>query len=265
MREPRAEEKGQGGGVNATPELAKALNKAQAKFPPIPRTKTVRVETKTGAEYTFTYAPLDSIRDAVLPALTETGLSYSQLLTTSLDNPERPALRTMLLHESGESIESTFPLPVEGFPSAQEYGSLITYFRRYALVALLGIATEEDDDGNRASGNTVAGGQEATAPRQPSPPPASNPAETAQAAYEATRTVPTDDGDPKNVEITFGKHKGLTLGQVPDGYIKWLIENFEARNPEQRRVLEAAHIMVGAPAGASADPIDDIPFAPVPV
>lgn len=92
-----------------------------------------------------------------------------------------------------------------------------------------------------------------------------NPASQAQAAYEANRSVPGDDGKPENVEITFGKHKGLTLGQVPDGYLKWLIENFEARNPEQRRVLEAAHMMVGAPAGASADPIDDIPFAPVPV
>ena len=128
-----------------------------------------------------------------------------------------------------------------------------------AIVAC-GFPSKHIASANEVRARQDAGGQEATAPRQPSPPPASNPAETAQAAYEATRTVPTDDGDPKNVEITFGKHKGLTLGQVPDGYLKWLIENFEARNPEQRRVLEAAHIMVGAPAGASADPIDDIPF-----
>ena len=42
-----------------------------------------------------------------------------------------------------------------GSLSWQEYGSAITYARRYALVAILGVASEEDDDGNAASGNTA--------------------------------------------------------------------------------------------------------------
>ena len=60
-------------------------------------------------------------------------------------------LITRLLHESGELIESEMVLPHNADP--QRYGSLISYYKRYQLTALLGIATiDEDDDANRASG-----------------------------------------------------------------------------------------------------------------
>jgi hypothetical protein len=51
--------------------------------------------------------------------------------------------------ESGEMITSSMKLPEVGKP--QEYGSAITYFRRYSLQALLGLMAE-DDDGNASSG-----------------------------------------------------------------------------------------------------------------
>lgn len=135
-------------------ELAAALAKAQAAFPPIKKTKTVRVRTKTGGEYTFDYAPLEAVIDAVRAPLTENDLAYTQTLATL---PEGVlALRTMLLHGGGERLEDLCPLPVREGMSAQEIGSLITYFRRYALTCLLGIASEDDDDGNRASGNQAS-------------------------------------------------------------------------------------------------------------
>lgn len=133
-------------------ELAKALVAAQSEFPAIERSRTVRVKTKTGGSYTFSYAPLDAILNTVRPALTKNGLAVTQLLGNIEGNP---ALRTVLLHEGGESLEEWCPLPSSSGMSAQEFGSLVTYFRRYALVALLGIAAEEDDDGNAASGNHV--------------------------------------------------------------------------------------------------------------
>src|SRR3990167_1808824 len=92
-------------------ELAAALAKAQSEFPPIERGKTVRVQTKTGGSYTFTYAPLDEILAAVKPVLSENGLALSQLLS-NLDG--KPALRTMLLHASGGFLEDICPLPVHG-------------------------------------------------------------------------------------------------------------------------------------------------------
>ncbi len=134
--------------------LHAALSAAQGEFPPIEKSKTVKVTTKTGGSYTFAYAPLDSILGAVRPVLAKHGLAVTQLLTAREDG--QPALETRILHSSGEQLGGVFPLPAAvAMMTAQEIGSLLTYLRRYALVALLGIATEEDDDGNHATGNTA--------------------------------------------------------------------------------------------------------------
>src|SRR3990167_9596752 len=127
-------------------ELAKALASAQAEFPAIERSKTVSVKTKTGGTYSFAYAPLDTILHLVRPALTKNGLALSQMLAETQNG--RPALRTMLLHTGGEKLEDLCPLPMppNGAMGPQEFGGLVTYMRRYAAVAILGIATEEEQD-----------------------------------------------------------------------------------------------------------------------
>ena len=189
-------------------ELAKALAAAQSDFPDIGRSKEVTVQTKTGGQYSFKYAPLDAIVRAVQPVLLKHGLSFSQLL----DNVDgKPALHTVLLHQSGEKLEAVCPLPMNGAPvSAQEFGSLVTYMRRYALVAALGIATEEDDDGNHASGNTVGD--------------ATSGDETTEAA------TPTEPFKPSELVIHWGPHKGKKLGQITKGQLwffaeKWAIQD----------------------------------------
>jgi hypothetical protein len=164
--------------------LAAALAKAQMAFPVVTRSKTVRVTTKTGGSYTFSYAPLDVILDAVRKPLADNGLAVVQLL-------DREALVTMLLHESGAFLEARTPIPATA--DVQNFGSAITYLRRYALQALLGIAAEEDDDGNSASGNQVAPQKPATARQTASGPRASN--GTAPAAATVTQTVTTGDLD----------------------------------------------------------------------
>src|SRR5690625_3443806 len=58
----------------------------------------------------------------------------------------------MLFHSSGEWMQSD-PLKMPANPSIQDMGGQITYMKRYSLSALLGIATEKDDDANGASGN----------------------------------------------------------------------------------------------------------------
>ncbi len=138
--------------------LALALAKAQAEFPAIVRDKEVDSRT-----YKFKYAPLDKIIDAVRPALTKHGLAFTQLL-------DEGHLVTMLLHESGGSLEGRCLLPQEG--TIQQFGSAITYIRRYALQAMLGIAAEEDDDGDaagRPSGQRSPEIQTAKSTRQPEP------------------------------------------------------------------------------------------------
>jgi hypothetical protein len=91
------------------------------------------------------YAGLPTILEGIKEPLKESGLVFIQL-------PSGSNLTTILMHgESGEWIESTAELrPVKQDPQA--LGSAITYMRRYALGAILGLNIDEDDDGNAASG-----------------------------------------------------------------------------------------------------------------
>lgn len=94
------------------------------------------------------YASLDTIIDEVRPLLAKHGLSVLQFPG---GDGEKFTLRSMLVHESGEWIESE-PLtmrPVKNDP--QGIGSCNTYARRYSLSSLLSLNTGEDDDGNAAS------------------------------------------------------------------------------------------------------------------
>lgn len=133
-------------------ELAAALAEAQKQFPDLKRDRTVKVTSKkTGATYTFSYAPFERVIAAVRGPLHDNGLSFVQTVGCRADNGI-PTLSTMLLHKSGQWIKDTAILVAYG-EGNQDYGSAITYQKRYALTALLGIASDDDDDGNRADGN----------------------------------------------------------------------------------------------------------------
>lgn len=92
------------------------------------------------------YASLDAIMKQAQPVLAKHGLAVIQL-PTHIDGV--PALRTVVAHVSGESIEDVAPLALlKNDPQSQ--GSAITYMRRYAYAAALGIVIDEDDDANGA-------------------------------------------------------------------------------------------------------------------
>jgi hypothetical protein len=101
-----------------------------------------------------TYAPLDEVWKACRKALTENGISVLQFPIHSSDG--RVHLETMLCHLSGESISRTFSMPVKD-QTAQGYASVLTYLRRYALSATVGVVADEDDDGASASGTAKPG------------------------------------------------------------------------------------------------------------
>ena len=100
------------------------------------------------------YAPLNDILNLVRPLLKKHGLSIIQMPG---GDGENVTMTTVLLHKSGEFIESeplTLPSsPVKGKYTAQGAGSAITYGRRYSLSAVLGISSEDDDDGNAEKRN----------------------------------------------------------------------------------------------------------------
>jgi len=96
------------------------------------------------------YAPLNDVLNLVRPILTKNGLS---LIQSPSGDGQNIIITTMLLHSSGEWIE-TDPLVLKADkPTAQGAGSAITYARRYAVSAVLGISSEDDDDGNHATEN----------------------------------------------------------------------------------------------------------------
>ncbi|MDA1641800.1 ERF family protein [Bacillus cereus group sp. TH177-1LC] len=94
------------------------------------------------------YATLDTIIDEIRPILSKHGLSIMQIPSGDGQNV---TLKTLLLHESGEWLESDelTMKPVKNDPQA--VGSCITYARRYSLAAFLSLNTGEDDDGNSAT------------------------------------------------------------------------------------------------------------------
>lgn len=220
-------------------ELAKALAAAQSEFPPIERSRDVKVTTKSGGSYTFAYAPLDAILNAVRPALAKNGLAVSQLLANVNG---APALKTMLLHEGGELLQDSCPLPTNGSTmSAQEFGSLVTYLRRYALVAVLGIATEEDDDGNHTSGNTAT-----------------------RDAHDAYVQATKDATKPSEVVISFGKNKGVALGSLTPAQLRWYAHEWKLQDEpsDYDHYLKAAALALdaGDDTEFSSDPYPDVPF-----
>lgn len=90
------------------------------------------------------YADLSNILDVIQIPMAESGLSFTQLPVGIC------SLVTILMHDSGEYIMAEYEMrPVKDDPQGR--GSTITYQRRYALQAMLGLNIEEDDDGNAGS------------------------------------------------------------------------------------------------------------------
>lgn len=145
-------------------KISAALAKAQASLGAAPKNREVTVKTRTGSEYKFKYATLDGIIEHVRPALTSNGLWFTQTLE---ETGGKYSLVTTLLHDSGQSIASHTPLLVAGGGN-QEFGSALTYMRRYALSAILGIAADDDDDGNMADSHKVTDVKDRKAPAKSS-------------------------------------------------------------------------------------------------
>ena len=165
----------QTGGIHA------ALVAAQAEF-----TVIERGETGQAGDRRYKYASLSDVLKAVLPALQKNDILALQ--RTIIDG-DGMVMETTLHHApSGTEITSLTPLPLP--TNWQQWGSALTYARRYSIQALLGIAPEDDEDGASAQG----------VPRRAAPAERASPAERdiakAQqeglAALKAIRENPVD-------------------------------------------------------------------------
>lgn len=126
---------------------AKAFLAAQKAMPTITKNQKATIPTKTGGSYSYTYADLADISDAAVPVLNANGLSIAQ---DPVSEGNQIGVATRIYHESGH-VETFGPLLLGGGSDARGAGSAVTYARRYALAAALGIVVEDDDDGARAT------------------------------------------------------------------------------------------------------------------
>lgn len=130
---------------NEIGKLAEALAKAQAEL-------TGAVKDSTNPFFKSKYADLESVWIACRGPLSRAGLSVSQ--TTSYLPDAGICVVTTLLHISGQWIQGVLPImPIKNDPQA--VGSAITYARRYALAAIVGVV-QVDDDGEGAHGRAAA-------------------------------------------------------------------------------------------------------------
>lgn len=121
-------------------KLSEALCKAQKNF------KTA-IKKCINPYYHSKYADYSEILRCVKPALNNEGISILQPI-------REDCVETILLHESGEWISSLTKIYcISNKP--QDYGSAITYARRYGLSSILSIDSDDDDDGNTANGNVT--------------------------------------------------------------------------------------------------------------
>ena len=105
------------------------------------------LKSSTNPHFRSKYADLSACVEAVIDALNNNGLG---LIQTTHPCEHGVTVETILVHESGATMSSGLLHLPASKQDCQGYGSALSYARRYSLMAICGIAPE-DDDGNRAS------------------------------------------------------------------------------------------------------------------
>lgn len=234
--------------MSSNGHLATALLHFQADAPTIPL-------DATNPHFHSKFASLGAVIASVRPILNKHGLVYAQF-PTNIDGA--PALETMLIHaESGEDIAAVTPL-ILAKNDPQGHGSALTYTRRYALLSILGLVGDEDDDANAAT------------PRNNGA--AADPHGLQASRSDAVPSVSLESAlaDPAAVVVHWSRNKGKKLGELTKRQIGWYANEWQP-NPEhatdQDWTLKAAAQqlsngeIVAAP-GAPSDDYADIPFGP---
>lgn len=119
-------------------DLAFALAKAQSEM------QNPQFDSKN-PHFKSSYASLASVRNAVVPVLARNGLSLLQDVTTTENGV---TCSNLLMHESGQWIETEGITVFVDKQNAHGIGSATTYARRFSLMALVTVVGDDDDDGN---------------------------------------------------------------------------------------------------------------------
>lgn len=192
--------------------LAKALIAVKKELEPI-------VRDSDNPFFKSKYADLAAVIENTDPILSKNGLVISQF---PCSNGTSIGVQTILLHESGEFLEDSFTLPIAK-QDAQTGTAAVTYARRTALKAVLGVA-EVDDDGNTAAGrNEKTETKVVSQPKEvskPKPAPKADvvkaaipnaPAQTPQTGSNTSTVSTSDPSIPSAEELNIYRVKFGTL------------------------------------------------------
>jgi hypothetical protein len=216
-----------------TNDLVSALVKASAEI------KTAKKDAENPF-FKSKYSDLPSIVDACKSALLKNNLVVTQ--STTLVNGVT-ALVTTLHHTSGQWIRGYYPVTaVKADPQAM--GSAITYARRYALSAIVGVVSEDDDDGESAMGRSLYPAPKRNYLESIEP---VNRVTTQGNSEEPVKASASADGaiDWKSVKIHFGKNKDVALGSLTPRSLSWWIREwtpqpFKGKTSPQDEILRSA-------------------------
>jgi hypothetical protein len=155
------------------------------------------------------FASLASVREAIRKPLSENGIAYIQTLRT---NEGAVEVDTRLIHSSGQFIGDTLRVPLAQ-ATPQGVGSASSYGRRYALMAIVGLAAE-DDDAEAAHGRTGNGVRSISARATVTSP-------TPLANVEPNDGEEYDDSAPRNAYIAMCKEIILNTNKSEADVREW--------------------------------------------
>lgn len=222
--------------------LATALSQAQAEFPSVEKKKdNTRFKSK--------HSDIDAVMMACLPVLSKYGLCLIQPISN--DQGGGVTVTTRIIHKSGQWLEESFTLYPDR-KDAQAMGSVVTYGRRYAAKAMLGLADEQDDDGEAATNHPVTQekkGAKVSHADYPAPGQASTP-DPFTFPVEAPKADPKSSFKsriPKMLEA-FKLHFGMDVLQIEsmlckpiddfdEDDIETLEQNFRDLNSEKKKKI----------------------------
>jgi len=218
--------------MNNNIEYRAKLNSALVKA--IAETKDVHADS-TNPFHKNKYASLGAHLEAIKPIFAKHGLAVMQF-PTSCD--KSIGVNTVIIHESGASIEESICIPVGESIKGQEAGAIISYLRRYALASVAGVATEDDD----AEINRVAqGGAPALRTN----------------TVQTTKFIPNPNASAEitgevNFELTvpFGKAKGTSLNNLPLSDLDYWANKWEPKPWEKTGKVGAKDLALKSSAQA---------------